>query len=66
MTPKIQIKPRPPGAHPRALAADWEGSECVDSGVAESMKYVVVFAAMDDASEAAVKYAAAQHTAKAE
>ena len=28
--------------------------------------YVVVFAAMNDASEAAVKYAAAQHTAKAE
>ena len=48
------------------MAADWEGSECVDSGVAESMKYVVVFAAMDNASEAAVKYAAAQHTAKAE
>ena len=51
---------------PRALTADWEGSECVDPGGAELMKCVVVFAAMDDASEAAVKYAAAQHTAKAE
>ena len=38
----------------------------VDSGVAQFMKDVVVFAAMNDASEAAVKYAAAQHTAKAE
>ena len=39
----------------------------VDSGIAQFMIiYVVVFAAMNDASEAAVKYAAAQHTAKAE
>ena len=51
---------------PRALTADWEGSECVDPGGAELMKCLVVFAAMDNASEAAVKYAAAQHTAKAE